>query len=103
MKCSHWSSQYTFATFFIGIVVVIVVAGFFVDWWVTPQFKLFQRSGALLCLAGLEAQYVKLLDKASGKNVKPISWHDILGMSLIIFGTIIWGYGDLAIAWLRCS
>ena len=95
MAWKDWSRQYKFATVFITAIVVLAIVGLAWDLCGKDGYFWFQRSGALLCLAGLEAQYVKLLDQVDGKGPSSVSWHDTLGMSLIIVGTLVWGFGDL--------
>ena len=102
MSWKSMSQHHKFAAVFIPVVCLLSFTGLGLDlcfadhsyWW-------FQRSGALITLAGIEAQYVKILDQAQGLDVAPVSWHDKLGIPLAIFGTIIWAFGDLAVVLLR--
>ena len=98
MALKDWSMKITtvrFAAAFICSTVLFGVIGLIWDLGVQDGYYWFQRSGALLSLAGLEAQHVKLMSSPDAGMQGTVGWPDVLGMTLIVVGTVIWGFGDL--------
>ena len=127
---------------FCWLMVALAVVSMAVDLWENDQTYLFARAGALLTIAGVNLQYVKLIQLwdttlkgqitrppveeriASGSGVElgdaarqaeeaqnlarslhglvtEKSLKDVLAIRFIVFGTLIWAYGDLYIELAR--
>ncbi len=98
-----WSSVYTFS-----FVIVYFTLLYSIHSW---QFHWFARSGALMTVAGViltGAQFIESTKRALSTSdedepvVKPLykekhsRWFgEYYGFTLIVIGTLIWGFGDL--------
>jgi hypothetical protein len=125
-----------FSIFFTLVIVVLGISSLARDLMTPNETYWFQRSGALLVLAGVGLQYSRInalwqsemnrekeiesvasrIESGNGINMKELaeesqktrafalrifdtvttkSIKEVIAVSLIVGGTIIWGYGDL--------
>lgn len=60
MRLAYVPQSERFSVFFASLVVLLAVVGLYIDVTLEDGFFWFQRTGALLVLAGVELQYAKL-------------------------------------------
>ena len=105
-----------FSLYFTSAMLLIGIASILMDFIFPNDSYWFQRSGAMIVLAGVESQYTIFINRNKKLLfIKPPNTHnifliflskiknmfsqyckkDIFAIWLIVSGTVIWAYGDL--------